>query len=120
MKIKFLEVIHGDCYSCGNEQLLQVTDWEEVTDDEFKKLSTGLRFYNQHAGHGERRNLILVQQLDLPTVREIISTVDEILKKELEKTQKRKAAAEKRKKTMLKNKEKKELEELERLQRKYG
>ena len=66
------------------------------------------------------RNLILVQQLDLPTAREIISTVDETIKKEQEKTRKKKAAANKRKKTMLENKKKKELEELERLQKKYG
>jgi len=121
MKIKLLEVVHGDCYSCGNEHLLQVTDWEEVTDSEFKKLSEGLRLYKKYKyGKLPYRNLILVQQLDLPTAREIISTVDETIKKEQEKTRKKKAAANKRKKTMLENKKKKELEELERLQKKYG
>ena len=121
MKIKLLEVVHGDCYSCGNEHLLQVTDWEEVTDSEFEKLREGLGLYKRYKyGKLPYRNLILVQQLDLPTAREIISTVDETIKKEQEKTRKKKAAANKRKKTMLENKKKKELEELERLQKKYG
>ena len=122
MKIKFLEVVHEGCDycdSCENEHLLQVTDWEEVTDSEFKKLSEGLRLYKRYSKL-PYRNLILVQQLDLPTVREIISTVDKALKKEEEKTRKKKADADKRKKTMLENKKKKELEELERLQKKYG
>lgn len=116
MKIKFLEVIHGDCYE-DNTQVLQVTDWEEVTEEEFQKLSKGLRYYNRYVENP--RNLIMVRQLDLPTTKEILSVVDEALKKEQEKLQKKNAQKAKREKTRLANKKKKELEQLKILKEKY-
>lgn len=121
MKIKFLEVIGKNCWTCDSgEQLLQVTDWEEVTEEEFQKLSEGLCLYNRYTEYNERRKLILVQQLEITTVKDILSTIDKASKKEQERIRKNKAASEKRKKTLLENKKKKELQELERLQRKYG
>jgi len=121
MKIKFLEVIGESCWTCeSGELLLQVTDWEEVTEEEFQKLSEGLSLYNRYTEYSKRRKLILVQQLEITTVKDILSTIEKASKKEQERIRKNKAAAEKRRKTLLENKKKKELQELERLQKKYG
>lgn len=100
-------------YDDYDDVIKSITEWSEVTDEEYNKLA---RWCKNHTGYA------VVERIDLkPTgLAEIFKKIEQEEQVIKEKALKAKAAAEKKAKTLKAAQEAKEKKLLEQLQAKYG
>lgn len=127
VKIKILQISppSNHCYECGGDSFsYDITDWDEVTEDQYKKLMLWIKRKNKEKNtyRDEPVQYAIVTEYTESATSMIseylsIAHADEV--KAAETTKKRKASAEKRAKTKKEKQEVSERQMLKDLNEKY-
>ena len=116
MKIKILEIYGDNCYECSNIGDFRITDWDEVTTDEFNDLRDWVYRKNKSQRNFSAYYIIVTHEPSIPvTLDDYRNMIKEEGKVEIERMAKAVSAAKKREKSRTK----KELEQLVKLKKKY-
>lgn len=115
-KIKIMEVYGDSCYECSHADF-KITDWDEVTEEEFTELlDWSYRKNSRRKTYGNAYYIIAYHTNDIPNT---LAEYKEMIKEDVIKAAAQKVTKEEVAEKRKKNKEKKERKQLEELKKKY-